>query len=529
MPVLLETLACSGSESPTDRHLSSERHSVAGRYQRGRPCGVARRVVCAGCRDTGLVADHAGVDRTYRGVPVHAPGGCSPTWRRSCRWAERSPGSRCCGIGRPARAGGVDADDVAGLDRIDADRLDAVRRHARRRGSAWAAGAGPDLDQELRLTSTPPSPSRTRRRRTRRQRGTHVRFYPLLCFLDRPDIAGGRRWPGCCGPGTPARTLPPITSRCWTWRWPACPPRPAPALVPGGPRLVARSDSAGATHAFAQACVARGVGFSFGFPVDHRIQRIVDVIPEQCWHPALQADRGDTDGVREGAWVAEATGMIDLSSWPAGSRLILRKERPHPGAQLTFTDTDGMRVTAILTNTGPGSCPARQPGWSCGTASTPASRTASAKPRPPACATCPAGLQREPSMARGRPVRRRPGGLDQDDLLRRRPSPGPLRNRNLPLPRAARRRPTHPRRPTAPATHRQDLALGHPHRRRLPPTPRRVHLTTRDPARPTRRPGEPPPGSASRATRTPTTSHHARTRQTGHPTRLLPSRVKRRG
>ena len=62
--------------------------------------------------------------------------------------------------------------------------------------------------------------------------------------------------------------------------------------------------------------------------------------------------------------------MIDLSGWPEGSRLILRKERPHPGAQLTFTDVDGMRITAILTNTptGPGSS---RPGRRTGAAAPP--------------------------------------------------------------------------------------------------------------------------------------------------------------
>jgi len=100
---------------------------------------------------------------------------------------------------------------------------------------------------------------------------------------------------------------------------------------------------------FAAACRERGVGFSFGFPVDDRVQAIVDPIPDQCWAPAIEAD----GGLREGAWVAEATGMIDLSSWPDGSRLILRKERPHPGAQLSFTDIDGHRITAVLTDTAP--------------------------------------------------------------------------------------------------------------------------------------------------------------------------------
>ena len=56
-------------------------------------------------------------------------------------------------------------------------------------------------------------------------------------------------------------------------------------------------------------------------------------------------------GIRDGAWVAEATDLVDLSKWPAGTRLILRKERPHPGAQLRFTDADGHRVTGFLTDT----------------------------------------------------------------------------------------------------------------------------------------------------------------------------------
>ena len=62
---------------------------------------------------------------------------------------------------------------------------------------------------------------------------------------------------------------------------------------------------------------------------------------------------------RDGAWVAEATGLIELRGWPAGTRLILRKERPHPGAQLRITDVDGLRITGFLTNTAHGG-PARQ-------------------------------------------------------------------------------------------------------------------------------------------------------------------------
>ncbi len=100
------------------------------------------------------------------------------------------------------------------------------------------------------------------------------------------------------------------------------------------------------------------MGSSFGFPVDERIQAIVDLIPGECWHPAVE----DDGGLRDGAWAAEATGMIDLSAWPQGSRLILRKERPHPGAQLTFTDVDGHRVTAVLTDIPPGIIPGQVAG-----------------------------------------------------------------------------------------------------------------------------------------------------------------------
>ena len=59
-------------------------------------------------------------------------------------------------------------------------------------------------------------------------------------------------------------------------------------------------------------------------------------------------DQDDTE--RENGWVVEITDRVDLSSWPAGSRLIVRRERPHPGAQLSFTDHDGYRFQAILTD-----------------------------------------------------------------------------------------------------------------------------------------------------------------------------------
>ncbi len=53
--------------------------------------------------------------------------------------------------------------------------------------------------------------------------------------------------------------------------------------------------------------------------------------------------------MRPGAWVAELTGLLDLTGWPPGMRVIVRKERPQPGAQLRFTDIGGHRVTCFAT------------------------------------------------------------------------------------------------------------------------------------------------------------------------------------
>ena len=76
------------------------------------------------------------------------------------------------------------------------------------------------------------------------------------------------------------------------------------------------------------------------------MQAAILKVPAAAWTPAY-----DGDGqVRDGAWVADITGLLDLSSWPAGMRVIVRKERPHPGAQLRFTDLDGHRFTALATD-----------------------------------------------------------------------------------------------------------------------------------------------------------------------------------
>jgi Transposase DDE domain group 1 len=77
------------------------------------------------------------------------------------------------------------------------------------------------------------------------------------------------------------------------------------------------------------------------------IEDAIGKIPAKAWTPAY-----DAGGIRRpGAWVAKLTSVPDLSAWPKGMRVIARKERPHPGAQLRITDIDGHRVACFATST----------------------------------------------------------------------------------------------------------------------------------------------------------------------------------
>jgi Transposase DDE domain group 1 len=127
--------------------------------------------------------------------------------------------------------------------------------------------------------------------------------------------------------------------------------RLALAQVPRQARrqVLIRTDSGGGTHEFLHWLTrpARRLAYSVGFTITEDVQEAILKIPARAWTPAYDAD----GQARPGAWVAEITGMLDLSAWPRGTRVIVRKERPHPGAQLRFTDIDGHRFTAFATST----------------------------------------------------------------------------------------------------------------------------------------------------------------------------------
>ncbi|MGN9779739.1 IS1380 family transposase [Micromonospora sp. H33] len=118
--------------------------------------------------------------------------------------------------------------------------------------------------------------------------------------------------------------------------------------------LLVRGDSAAATHTVLDWLTAqdakrnRRVEYSLGWSISEAERAAISALPTAAWSPALAAD----GGIRDGAQVAELTGLLTLAGWPPGMRVIVRRERPHPGAQLSlFEERDGWRYTAFVTNT----------------------------------------------------------------------------------------------------------------------------------------------------------------------------------
>ena len=111
-------------------------------------------------------------------------------------------------------------------------------------------------------------------------------------------------------------------------------------------QILVRADTAGATHGLTDYCREHNMRFSVGYELTEQVRSAILQIPEDAWVTALDQDGSE----RKNGQVCEITDRVDLSSWPERSRLIVRRERPHPGAQLSFTDHDGYRFQAILTD-----------------------------------------------------------------------------------------------------------------------------------------------------------------------------------
>lgn len=172
--------------------------------------------------------------------------------------------------------------------------------------------------------------------------------HPLWAFVDHGPAGTGEPLaallrPGNAGSNTAADHLTVIRAAL----------RQLPSYRAGtrpGRKILIRVDGAGATHELLDWLAGQRLSYSVGFGLTQQVVDQLAALPDSDWQTAYNAD-GEP---RPGAWVIEATGLMSLTSWPAGMRVIVRKERPHPGAQLRLTDPDGHRYTAFATNTRPG-------------------------------------------------------------------------------------------------------------------------------------------------------------------------------
>jgi hypothetical protein len=224
------------------------------------------------------------------------------------------------------------------IDQIasDPDLLDALRAaRARARENAWTAGAGPEriiIDIDATLIGAHSEKEGAA--------GTFkggFGFHPLLAYLDetREALAGALR-PGNAGANTAADHIEVVELAL----------EQLPRTVVQSAQIVVRTDSAGATHEFTDELRGARINFLMGFDLTEAVRTAILSLPETAWRPAI----GQDGEPRDGAWVAEITDRLDLTAWPADSRVVVRRERPHPGAQLSFSDHDGHRFLATLTD-----------------------------------------------------------------------------------------------------------------------------------------------------------------------------------
>ena len=214
--------------------------------------------------------------------------------------------------------------------------LDAVRHaHASARARFWELDGAPE-----RLTIDVDATLITAHSEKEQAAGNYKHgygFHPLGAYADetREALAMLLR-PGNAGSNTAADHVTVIDRSL--------------AQIPGQQiesiEILIRADSAGATHETADHCHGANLRFSFGYELTETVRTAILQTPDEDWVPALDQDGSE----RENGQVVEITDRIDLSTWPDGSRLIVRREHPHPGAQLSFTDHDGYRFQAILTD-----------------------------------------------------------------------------------------------------------------------------------------------------------------------------------
>ena len=175
-------------------------------------------------------------------------------------------------------------------------------------------------------------------------------YHPILAFCDNSgEFLAGLLRPGNAGANTATDHITVLDAAL----------EQVPDAHRHGVRLLVRADGAGCSKAFLahvrslreQATVAE---FSVGWTVTERERKAIDRLPARAWTPAIDADGRH----RDGAGVAELTGLLPagtLADYPPGTRILIRREHPHPGAQIdAFEERDGWRYQCLATDTSTG-------------------------------------------------------------------------------------------------------------------------------------------------------------------------------
>jgi len=220
------------------------------------------------------------------------------------------------------------ASDAGGLERLRA-------AHAQARARAWKlAGAPTQLDIDLDATLL------TAHSDKEGAAGTFkggFGFHPMLAYADQTGEAlAGQLRAGNAGANTAADQIAVAEHAL----------EQIPVEHIEGIEILLRVDSAGACHELLDWCRDGQIRYSVGYDLTETVREAILQISDEAWVCAIDQDGSQ----RPNGHVAEITEQLDLTSWPTGSRVVVRRERAHPGAQLSFTDHDGHRFQAILTD-----------------------------------------------------------------------------------------------------------------------------------------------------------------------------------
>jgi hypothetical protein len=235
----------------------------------------------------------------------------------------------------------LDPDTLAGLWEAMAQ----VRAEVWRRSSATTGNAAVILDIDASLHQVH---SENKQQAAPNYKGGYG-FHPIYCFADATgETLGVRLRPGNAGANNIVDHVAVLDQAIGQ-----LPEAIAvghrvgddPGLVRRAVRV--RTDSAGCTN-FVWQCRARNVGFSVVARSNDQVQTAIFkvLVDDDRWQQAVRQDGDD----RPGAAVAELTDLVDVSDWPDGTRLIVRREPLHPGAQQTLFPSTTFRYWGHYTD-----------------------------------------------------------------------------------------------------------------------------------------------------------------------------------